>query len=225
MEIVVFTALIGSADVLHQPAVVNPRVRYVCLTDQPARATGVWEARDWSWFKYDDPRRAARIAKIGDGEWFPDADVTIWIDASFELLVDPETLAFSHPEGLVTGFAHPDRCRVSDEALAVILAGLAPAQKVHAQIDDYCRQGFDSAARPQQSLTTTGLLVRWQTPLVQRFNRLWQAEVAKHTLRDQLSVDYCAWKTGITIRHLPGHYRENVFAKYHRETHRQGRSA
>lgn len=224
MRIVVYTALLGIADALVSPPPAGPNVRYVCVTDRPDIPAG-WEPRRVE--TGGNPRRAARRAKIASDSLFSGADVTIWADASFDFLISPERIASEAAvlERPIVALAHPDRHRIKDEAIEVIRHGLAPAADVNRQVETYRGRGFDTDTIPQRVLTTTGLLVRFRSPQVQAFNVLWQEQLDRFTLRDQLSIDYCAWCLELRIGYLPGHYRANRFVHYNRHRHRARRVA
>lgn len=219
----VVTAWIGAADTLKPPTFTGDHVRYLCVTDREADVHG-W---DIVRARSEHPRRQARAAKTEIDDIGPSAEVTIWMDASFELLVDPQAIveAAALTGAPIVGFAHPDRQRIRDEADAIIKARLAPTLDVIRQVSAYRAAGFDTDDVPQQALTTTGLLVRWRTPAVAAFNRFWGMQFDAFTLRDQLSVDFCARAATVPIGYLPGHYRDNVFARYDREAHRARRTA
>lgn len=211
---IVVSALIGPADSLSPSTFPG---RYVCFTDRTVLG---WECLPPP---EGYPRQAARRAKMRllDAEW------SIWMDASFDLIVDPQViLAAAEATGCdVAGFAHPDRHRIRDEAREVIRFGLAPRDLVERQVESYRLAGFDTDDDEQRILTTTGLLVRKHTPAVREFFNHWAAELEQWTLRDQLSVDYSAWRSGVKVGHLPGHYRDNAFVQYNRLRHREKRVA
>lgn len=218
--IIVATALIGETESL--PAAPRyPGGEFVAYSDRPCDGWRVVVPPEGY------ARQAARRAKMAVLDDFPGAQWSIWLDASFDLLVDPvELVAAAIATGCdVAAFRHPDRSRICDEAREVIRLGLAPKDCVERQIEAYRLAGFDTEAGPQRALTTTGLLVRRHTPAVRYFTARWREEIELHTLRDQLSVDYAAWRAGMTIGYLPGHYRDNRFARYQRVRHRVGRVA
>lgn len=221
MTILVYTAWFGEADTLKPAPTCGPDVRFVCFTDR-AEAVQGWRMERMS--AGQNPRLSARLVKMNPPT---DADVSIWMDASFELLMDPRDIvaAAVRIPSLVVAFVHPDRARMSDEAAVVSRLGLAAAHKVSAQVAMYQAAGFDTEARPQSVLTATGLLVRWSHARVTAFNARWYDEVTTHTLRDQLSVDYAAWVTGMPVGYLEGHYRDNRYVRYDRASHRKGRVA
>src|SRR5690349_11538862 len=178
--IVVVSALIGPAD--HLSASRFPG-RYVCYTDRDVLG---WEC-------LPPPggfaRLAARRAKMLVLDDFPHVIWSIWIDASFDLLVDPNVIvaAAEETDCDVVGFRHPDRNRIRDEAREVVRGRLAPKEIVDHQIAEYRLAGFDTDSTPQHTLTTTGLLLRRHTPAVHAFTRRWHDELERWTLRDQLS--------------------------------------
>lgn len=224
MKIVVVTALLGRADLLLSPPAAAPETRYICVTDRDDIPVG------WKPLRIDtsgNPRRAARRAKVGADSRFSGADVTIWVDASFDFLLPAEEIAAQAAAigTPIVALAHPDRHRIRDEAAEVIRHGLAPAEAVNRQVGTYRARGFDTDECPQRALTTTGLLVRFRSPRVQAFNALWQEQLDRFTLRDQLSIDYCAWCVDIQIGYLRGQYRANAYVHYNRHQHRERRTA
>jgi hypothetical protein len=94
---------------------------------------------------------------------------------------------------------------------------------VNRQIRAYQDEGFDTDAEPQRVITTGGLLVRMPSLSVRDFNRLWLEQIHRYTMRDQLSIDYCAWKLGLRIGHLQGVYTANPYALYQRSRHARRR--
>ena len=212
MQLVVFTAMVGATDAV-LPVRPEPDIEFVCFTDGTERVPG------WRMERIDrgNPRATARSIKVRPDHYFPDAEWSLWVDASFRFLVPAAEILRA---GLVTGcsivgFRHPDRQRITDEARSIIRAAQAPAGAVTAQVAAYQREGFDTPENPQRVITTTGLLLRQRTPEVAAFNALW-SEQLQLTLRDQLSIDYCAWRRGIPIGYWSGHYRDNPLAAYER---------
>ncbi len=221
MKITVYTALIGPADELRPPPPSD--ATFLCVTDR-ADAPAGWTVKKVS-VPAGDERKVARAVKHTPTKWCPQADVSIWMDASFDLLVTPEQLVDAALRGAapVVGFRHPDRQRIRQEAAVITEYGLAPADRVAAQIAAYQADGFDTDEAPQTVITTTGLLVRQHSPAVTAFQKMWRQQLEQFTLRDQLSVDYVASKQGLLIGYLPGSYRENRFVQYQRARHRMRR--
>jgi hypothetical protein len=215
VRVVAFTCVLGpTPDTVRVPTSINARVRYICLTDRPS-----------SPFPYQHvpvttpsgPRAAELYARqlkiLADHPALDGADVVLWHDAAFQLTTDPAAVAHHalerHPERDVLAFRHPDRTQIEDEAVAIAKCGYADHATCAAQAASYRAEGFT-----QTAITSTGYSLRRRTPKVQAFNRLWWDEVTRWCWRDQMSVDYALWKTGVVCGYIPGHYRDNPYAKW-----------
>lgn len=204
--ITVFTTVFGNTDPLHEP-VCTGSARFVCFTDQPIRSSK-WEIVQMP--PQAAPTRAARMMKAlshktVDTEW------SLWIDANFTLMVDPEKLL---KYGEFVNFMHRDRTRISEEAREIIRLKKALPDATLRQLEAYQSDGFDTKESPQAALSCNGVILRRHTPQVVALNEMWAAEIGKHTLRDQMSLDYCAWKLGFEISRWPGLHDRNPFFRH-----------
>lgn len=213
--ITVYTALFGDVtrDRLRPPPE-GCDARYVCFTDAPLSVHG-WTVERVSTVNRS-PCFLARLFKARPDRWFGVKATTIWVDASCEPLVPAirvlEQAVLAHGSiAPVVALGHPDRNTVEAEAREVTRLDLAPADIVARQLADYQAAGFAIDRGP---LTTTGFLLR--LPNAQAFNECWETQIIRYNLRDQLSVDFSAWRTGTPIAHLPGSYRDNAVMHYHR---------
>lgn len=210
--IVAYTAIFGGSDSLKEAP---PADRCVCFTDgDVAIATG-WEIVKRE--PPEHPRRAARVLKMSPHALFPDASASVWIDGSIQIN-DWALLMRDAADAEVACFSHPDRSTCYDEGETVIRLRIAHPVKVRAALEVYRSEGFEPSA-----LSTTGLLFRGHTAEVNRFNELWRDHLDTYGTNDQVHVDYCAWKAGVEITHLAGHYRANPYARYHKDDHHRRR--
>lgn len=210
MNFVVYSTIFGDTDPLREPKCPGT-TRFVLFTDQNV------QSKHWEIIRVpvsETPKRLCRQYKQPSHEVFPDADATLWIDAQLELLVDPRSLLAQFP-GELTGFRHHKRNRIKDEAEAIIRAGKGKPDAIRAQLAAYQADGWDTYKRPQRAITNGGFLLRRHTETVRRFNALWHHEVQTRTLRDQMSLDYCAAKVGLRITHVPGNFSVNPFVRRH----------
>lgn len=208
VNLVVYTCVFGDTDPLQDPRVPG-QARYVCFTDQPLESK-VWEIVRTQ--RKDRPKRACRALKQPSHRVFPEAEATLWIDAQLDLLVDPMTLLARFP-GPLTGFRHAKRRRITDEAEAIIRAGKGKPDAIRAQLKAYQADGWDTRERPQRTITNGGFLLRRHTPAVCEFNDRWHHEVQTRTLRDQMSLDFCAAKVGLPISYFPGDIARNPITR------------
>lgn len=213
--IVVYTAIFGGSDSLK----IAPEAdRCVCYTDGNL-AGGGWEiVRVPVPVK---PRSAARTLKMTPHEIYPEADGWLWVDGSIEIR-DFEALMAAVGDAEIACLPHPDRSTCYAEGETVIRLKIAAdrgKEQVREALAKYRAEGFSP-----KSLSTTGLFYRRNTPRVVKFNRLWHEELNAYGTNDQVHVDYCAWKVGVEIKHLSGHYRANKYAVYDRVDHHRRRS-
>lgn len=210
MKLVVYSCIFGRTDPLHEPR--RPGgTRFVMFTDQDIRS------KHWEIVRVPTlaaPKRESRKYKQPSHQVFPEAEATLWIDAGFTLLVDPLKILQQFPQEFV-GFKHHKRQRITDEAQAIIRAGKGLEGPTLAQLAAYQADGWDTDENPQQAITNGGFLLRRHTPWVKAFNGLWDYEVQTRTLRDQMSLDYCAAQAGMPIHHFPGTVRHNNLATLH----------
>jgi hypothetical protein len=211
VNLVVYTTVFGQTDKLREPT--NPgSARFVVFTDQDITSKR-WEIVMVPTLAA--PKRECRKYKQLSHVVFPDADATLWVDAQFHLSSDPLDLLATYPAEL-TGFRHHKRKRITDECEAIIRAGKAKPEAVRAQLAAYKADGWDTDDNPQAEITNGGVLLRRHAPRVIRFNELWHAEVQARTLRDQMSIDYCAAKVGLEIAYFPGNMVANpIGARIH----------
>jgi hypothetical protein len=210
MRLAVFTSVLGPhTDGLKDPKVVNPNVLHVCFTDQPLKSKH-WRIEHMD--ATDDPKLKSRRLKILGHPLVNDADATLWMDAAYQLKCDPVPVAKQWlKRAELVGLIHRDRTTIAQEAEQIAKLGLAPAEVVRDQVASYLADGFG----PQQErITMTGFMFRRHCPHVSEFNALWWDQVRTRCWRDQMSVDYCIWKTGLSVDYLPYHYQSMPLARW-----------
>lgn len=154
------------------------------------------------------PTRAARLMKARSHVTHPDMDWSLWIDANFTLQVDPHSLKH---HGDFVNFVHRDRQRITDEAREIVRLGKAKADAIARQLATYNNGGFDTNENPMRELSCNGVILRRHTPEVIALNEAWAREIEAHTLRDQMSLDYCAWKQRLALSRWPGTHNNNPY--------------
>ena len=60
------------------------------------------------------------------------------------------------------------------------------------------------------------LLVRRHTEAIRKLGKLWWRQVYIHTVRDQLSFDYCLWKLSVPITDIPIRKGSHDAGPYHK---------
>ena len=204
----VFTAVYGVTDPLLEPSC-QTDAHFVCFTDDPKLKSERWEIVLHG--QRVTPTRDSRLIKALSHRSV-ESDWSLWMDASMELRVDPYTL-LDHGEFVC--FRHHVRDRVTDEAEAIIQLGLAYPETIRRQLANYHAEGFDTAERPMSKLSAMTAILRRHSDINCRFNEMWASEIRKYSPRDQMSVDYVAWRLGLSFAHWPGTIHDNPYFRYH----------
>ena len=218
LDRVIFTCVFGYTDPLHEPEIIYKRATscldytgqmihrpqvgcpMICFTDQPIRSSR-WEIVRIP--TVDAPMRVSRFVKALSHRWFPKA-TTLYLDANITLRVHLSALE-SQYNGDFVNFRHYKRQRITDEADAIIRWKKAKPDAVMAQLRKYQAEGFDTDENPQRELSNNGVILR--RPSSAELCEAWWREISTQTLRDQMSLDYCAWKLGRTIQRFDGNIK------------------
>ncbi|MGB3465879.1 MAG: glycosyltransferase domain-containing protein [Cyclobacteriaceae bacterium] len=228
MNIAVYTAIFGPYDGL-LPQQKFPGVDYICFTDQPYKSK-IWDVRQ-TVAPFDDPTRNSRQIKILPHRYLSSYDVSIFMDGNFLLRKNPadllkeklknqNMLIFDHSKT-----SDPRNC-VYEEYEAILALGEKTGklkddpQVMKAQIEKYLSEGYPA----DNGLISSGVLIRKHNePDVVRAMEKWWEELSAGSKRDQLSFDYAAWKTDLTVGIMAGDIRDNDYFKMigkHRKNYR-----
>lgn len=207
-RIAVYTAVFGGYEgAIPQPA--QEGVDYIRFTDEPVGARG-WEERIVE-RRLGDPVREARRYKVLAHEFLPGYDVSVWMDANYLVIGDIRSLAAERLSNApMAVFDHaatrsdPRRC-VFDEYESIMEMGHAAGRLkddpdlMRAQIERYRAEGYPD----HNGLTFTAVLLRRHNdPAVVRTMERWWSEIERGSRRDQLSIDYAAWREGLELERI-----------------------
>ena len=192
-RIVVYTAIAGGVDQLREPVHVSPRVDHVCFTDNPHLASTHWELRPFD-ERFENPTRTAKKPKILPHRYFPEYEVSVWIDGNQTVEADLAELAESSLENRSLAlFRHPDgREDLYDEARACIRLGKDDPDTINRQVERYREAGFPGRA-PDPDVHGARPPASRPAGLVEAMEDWWR-EIGAGSRRDQVSFDYVAWR-------------------------------
>lgn len=198
----------------------DPRIRYVLFTDRLKAQmlqslTGLtWEVRPLQWIAQLNPRRSARYHKILAHSVFPDAELTLWLDGSLQVIEGTDLWALCQQvlqAHSIATFAHPERQCVYQEHRACARLRKDDKEVMRKQLDRYRAAGMP----PYAGLVETSCLFRRHDADTVAFNTAWWQEISSGSLRDQLSFNYVAWKLGAAWGIVPGCRAESPYFRHH----------
>jgi len=145
-----------------------------------------------------DPNRSSRRAKLMPHRYLAETDWSIYIDNNMQILADPKCLieTLKGRREFLFATKHPSRECAYAEADACISAKKDDPKTIQYQMQVYRDHGFPE----NNGLIHCGFLVRRHNqPGFPEFGDHWFEHVLAYSRRDQLSVEFIAWKLGIKI--------------------------
>lgn len=198
-RIVIYTAIFGGYDRLREPRGACDGCDFVCFTDDRALRSDRWDIR------YVDPAEeggplANRRRKMLPHRFFPEYDVSIYMDGNIRVVADPRPLvteALRHHSIAIP--RHPDRDNLYAEAQACVKLGLISQETAVRWLKCYIEKGIPCHG----GLFENNLIVRrHRDPTVVRLMEAWWNSYRANGGRDQLSLVYLAYLQGVTIQPL-----------------------
>lgn len=194
-DILVYSAIFAGRDRLEIPKIEGIDFRIITEDEQYVGKAGIMVT---PLPIAGDPRRSARFFKAMPQLLFPEYRRWIWIDGNVRFHEWANGQHLGGIPGPLATFKHRDRECAYQEAYICSTFSLDDSSVIKAQMEGYRTEGFPEG----HGLGETMVVVRDNTPEIQRFNRRWWTEVSGKSLRDQLSFNYCAWKESIPVHYM-----------------------
>jgi len=207
-SIVICTAVFGDRGILREPFVVGG-ARYVCFSDKPLKSN------TWEVIVEKKKSRSVMLAKehkMMMHRLFPRAEYLIWVDSTCQLINDMGSFEIERALGDndVAMYSHVGRKCVYEEADACIERGDGSPETIHRQVGAYRRVGLPD----NFGLHNTGFIIRRNRPSANCLFEEWWREVQTGSRRDQISFDFCRWRTGAKVTNLLGSIWLNNYFRY-----------
>ncbi|NIP51916.1 MAG: DUF616 domain-containing protein, partial [Aliifodinibius sp.] len=161
-------------------------------------------------------RKTSRYYKILAHEHFPEADYTIWHGGWLQIIKDPTGLLKFLKDNDIAMEPHRERGCIYAEANTCIQRRLVNPMRAREQMKAYRDDGYPA----NNGLTSAFLIVRKNTEKIAEFENFWWEQVDTYTVRDQLSLCYALWKTGVAYDKLPLGAKRSGFYKVHTHARR-----
>lgn len=198
-EFVIFSAIIGNYDTIHQPIVVDERFDYILFSNNiHENNIGIWQIRPIP-FDHIDPTRIARYVKTHPEELLPTHRYSIWMDASIQINNSgfyDKAISLFQSGCLISTNGHPCRNCIYDEMFTVMQQSLE-YEPVVIKWGQFLRK--EKYPRNHGLAETNILLRQHNNESVIAFDNLWWDCISRYSRRDQLSFNYVQWKLDLNI--------------------------
>lgn len=223
-KIVVYTAIFGQYDILPNNTFIADDVDYICFSDHKINSD-LWDVHIVDPI-YEDLTRNSRKFKALAHRYLSKYKYSIWTDGNMQMVGDFRKLL---NDQIFRTYDHMQcfdkRDCIYEEANAILALGQQNIQRtpergirnwkdnpyiIQEQMTRYRGQGF-----PEHfGLAETSVVIRQHNdPKCIQLNEDWWTEMKYGSRRDQLSLNYVAWKNNITIDYIIGDVRDNQHFK------------
>lgn len=172
-----------------KPAKVYQGFDYWLFTDDPYLQVRGWETKVIP--KSKDPIKQQREIKIRSCEYTKGYSLTIYHDANIELTNNPNQLISQFFKGGILTTIHHSRRSVVEEAKRII--------ELNKDTEESCTRTLNAISEYPDNLGLweTGIMVRDKS--IRELEDTWWGMLKDYSHRDQLTLPYASWKTGISI--------------------------
>jgi hypothetical protein len=208
MKRLIYTAVFKGYDRVYPPVRVEPDVDYVIVTDDASLRVAGWQTLCVDAGSLATPKAANLYYRALMHRILPTYDASLYVDGNIRLLGPTRQLfeALEQSGAALMQYAHPLRSSAAEEFEAVIATGkVNDVSRVRREFESYNSDGFPDTVR----LGETGVILKnHRHPKLDEAMALWSVLFQKNLTRDQLSLPYVIWKTGLDVALLPGTFRE-----------------
>jgi hypothetical protein len=208
MKRLIYTAVFKGYDRVYPPVCAEPDVDYVIVTDDAGLNVSGWQTLYVDTDSFAAPKAANLYYKALLHRVLPAYDASLYVDGNIRILGPTRQLfeALEQSGSALMQYAHPLRSSVVEELEAVIAAGkVGDSARARKEFESYCNDGFPDTVR----LGENGILLKnHRHPKLDDAMALWSVLFQKNLTRDQLSLPYVIWRTGLDVTLLPGTFRD-----------------
>lgn len=211
---VVYTAITSGYDTFKEPDASYQDIEFIAYIEDMIKGE-IWKTRQLT-REYPDPNLDAKKYKVLSHQTFPDAEYTLWIDGSIRISASPAPLISQYlGDADMAVFAHPHRICIYQEAAECITKRLDNPRRIYAQVARYTQCGYPE----NNGLAEATIILRRNTEKVRCFNEIWWEEIINGSRRDQISLDYAAWKTQLKYKVIKGAVNGGKNGYFHKTEH------
>lgn len=222
MRLLVYTAVFGDYDRVYPPVEPEPEIDYVIITDDPDMQVHGWTTYAIDAGEFATPKAANLYHRALIHRILPGYDASIYVDGNIRILGRTRNLleAFLAEDKSIGVFWHPLRDTVAEELGACIANGkVSSPDGLKREYEEYVADGFPDAGG---LIETTVILKNHRSGKLDAAMSLWNACFARYQQRDQISLPFSVWKTGLDCAGMDFNFREKnpYFGLY---PHKRGR--
>ncbi len=208
MRLLIYTSVFGHYDWVFPPVETAEDVNYILVTDNPETQVTGWQSLVVDSEKFESSRAASRYYKMLPQKAFPNFDYSLYVDGNIRLLGDikPVFNEFIASKACLGLFKHPLRTSVQEEVEACLKAAkLVRTDRLKKELSFYQQEDFPDNV----GLFEAGVMLRnHRHPDINPSMNCWWSLYQQFGSRDQFSLPYVIWKTGVPCAYHPYSFRD-----------------
>lgn len=211
-KITVYTCIVGNYDLLMPPPVKPDGVRFFCFTDRPHRKVDGWEMLPLVHpSSINRPDLINRYHKLFPHHFLLDTEWSVYIDGNVRLIGNIFLIIdrMASKGAVLACPEHPRRSTIFEEAKACEVQGKFDQRDrdlISRQLAVYKAEGMPKDA----PLAANYLVIRChKSDVLDEAMKLWWEQLQIFTRRDQISLPYVLWKTGLAATQIPKDINES----------------
>lgn len=201
-KICVYTCITGNYDKINEIKDKELGIDYYLFTNNKNISSKTWKVI------YIEDRsltnvKLARKIKILGHELINDYDILLWMDAAiqFEKKIIDFIKNNIDDKTDFAAFKHGDRNSIEEEFIACVKASKETKKNVETLREFYREQKYKY---DNGLIESTVFIKRPKSEIVKQTMNIWFEMVKKYSSRDQLSFNYCLFKTKMKVRWIKG---------------------
>jgi len=189
---VIYSAITGNYDTVHDPLVLNPKYDYILFTNNPNIKSNIWKIVYLDNPEKLDNIRLARHVKIKGFEYLSGYDYSIWVDGKLQITGNIDDY-INQNKGDMPILCMPhyiNNCIFEEKEVCESL-NKDNSEIMTKQIKEYSYEGYPK----NFGMIDSCVLVReLHNEKLNSVMNTWWNEVNNKSYRDQLSFNYSFWK-------------------------------
>lgn len=205
-KICVYTCITGDYDNLKEIPKLEKGIDYYCFTNNKKIKSNTWNVIYIEDENLSNVQLARKIKILGH-ELINDYDILLWMDGAvtFKKNIKDFINTYLDKKDVFIGFMHGERDNIKDEAYACYRFNKESKGNINRILKFYEDEKY---LFNNGLIESTVYIKRPKDKTVQETMKLWFSMILNYSTRDQLSFNYCIYKTGLKVKWI----NEKVFS-------------
>ena len=219
-KICVYTCITGNYDNIKEIENKEKGIDYYCFTNNKNFKSNSWNIVYISDENLTNVELARKIKILGHETINDKYDILVWMDGAitFRKKIRDFVNTYLGENDTFVAFKHGERNNIHDEAVMCHRFGKESKEKVKKLLAFYKNEKYSDDTGLIES---TVYIKRPKDKLVIETMKLWFDMILNYSHRDQLSFNYCVYKTGLNVRWINESVFNNDWFKWEKHNYKK----